>query len=243
VTTGYRWLVPDLHAQRPRPAAMFASVINSAVAGFIGHPRLTQAWGGSMALRADFARQHRLADHLRGALSDDYQMTRLCRAADRRVYFVYQCLVASPVDFTWPQLLEFGRRQYLITRVHDPKLYLKGLGLVTLYLLAWLSCWACLAIGIVDGNPPLIVGAGLVLLAVGVCNHLRAGHRRQAIKAAFGRDMLRYLRHTLRLDRFGTAAVMAVNLTLLLSAGLGRTLTWRSHRYRLRGPQNIQRLS
>ncbi len=35
---------------------------------------------------------------------------------------------------------------------------------------------------------------------------------------------------------------MAVNLVLLLSAAVGNTLTWRTNRYRLNGPQAIQKL-
>ena len=126
VTTGYRWLFPQLRAQRPKLGGVLASVINSGVATMLGHAGLTQAWGGSMAVRADFAIEHDLLGHLRGALSDDYQMTRMCRRSGRRVYFVHRCLVASPVDMSVPELFHFARRQYTITRVHDPKAVLEG---------------------------------------------------------------------------------------------------------------------
>ena len=229
VTTGYRWLVPELRAQRPRLPAAIVSVINSAVACLIAHPRLTQAWGGSMAVRADFARQQGLAEnYLRGALSDDYQMTRMCRDAGRRVYFVTNCLVASPVNFSWRQLLEFGRRQYLITRRHDPTLYLKSIGIVSLYLLGWATAWAALIYSLLSFELGLGIVAAVALLTVAVCNGLRAGYRRRAIATVFGKDQLRFMRHTLWLDRWGTALVMAVNLTLLLSAAVGRTITWRT---------------
>jgi cellulose synthase/poly-beta-1,6-N-acetylglucosamine synthase-like glycosyltransferase len=242
VTTGYRWLIPELRAQRPRPASAFASVINSGVASFIGHEDLTQAWGGSMALRAEFAHAQQLKDHLRGALSDDYQVTRLCRAADKRVYFVPDCLVASPVHFSWSQLFEFGRRQYLITRLHDPVLYRKALALVAGYVVANLSAIGVLLFALFTGRWVLLGLAAGALIAVGITNQVRAAYRRQAVATAFGRDMLRYLRHTLWLDRYATLPVMAVNLTLLLSAAVGETLTWRGHRYRLQGPQQVQRL-
>lgn len=243
VTTGYRWLMPELRAQRPRPASMFASVINSAVAMFIGHGDLTQAWGGSMAIRADFARQHDLPSYFRGAISDDYQITQLCRDAGKEVYFVPHCLVPSPINFTWAQLLEFGRRQYLITRVHDPVLYRKAVLVSSLYVAGFVSAWITLIYTLLFATEiGITILAGLTLLNVSICNQLRAGYRRQAVVAAFGSDHLRYLRYTLRLDQWATAAVMAVNLTLLLSAALGNTLTWRTNRYRLEGSQSIQKI-
>ncbi|MEO1237912.1 MAG: glycosyltransferase family 2 protein, partial [Planctomycetota bacterium] len=243
VTTGYRWLMPELRAQRPHPAAMCASVINSAVAMFIGHDDLTQAWGGSMAVRADFARRHDLPGYFRGALSDDYQMTRLCRDAGRRVYFVHRCLVPSPVQMNWRGLFEFGRRQYLITRLHDPALYRKALGFIGLYVAGFLTSIVSLAVAIVIGQTAVAVIAAVALLVVAAADQARAAYRRAAVAQAFGHDQLRYLRHTLRLDRFGTPLVMAVNLALLVSAAFGQTLAWRGHRYRLDGPQSVRKLA
>ena len=46
-----------------------------------------------------------------------------------------------------------------------------------------------------------------------------------------------------RLDRFGTLACMAVNLALLLSAAVGKHITWRGIRYRLDGPHDTVRLN
>lgn len=241
-TTGYRWLMPELRAQRPRPASMCASVINSAVAMFIGHDDLTQAWGGSMAVRSEFARQHHLADYFRGAISDDYQVTRLCRDAGKEVYFVPHCLVPSPINFNWRELFEFGRRQYLITRVHDPVIYRKAVAVTGLYLAGFLTAWAAFLTTLFTGPTAIVFFAGVALVVVFVANQVRARYRRLVIAAAFGSDHLRYLRHTLRLDQWGTAAVMAVNLALLLSASVGQTLTWRNNRYRLLGPQSIQKL-
>lgn len=243
VTTGYRWLMPELRAQRPRAASMFASVINSAVAVFIGHDDLTQAWGGSMAIRADFARQHKLAEnYLQGALSDDYQMTRLCRDADRRVYFVHQCLVPSAINFNWRELFEFGRRQYLITRLHDAAIYNKALLVISLYIAGFVSVWIGLIASLPTGETLITVLALLAIVTVAIANQFRAMYRRRAIASAFGPDQLRYLRHTIRLDQWGTIAVMTVNLALLLSAAFGNTLTWRTNRYRLDGPQKIQKI-
>ena len=240
VATGYRWLIPQLRAQRPRWGSVLASVINGGVATFIGHGKLTQAWGGSMALRTDFARQHGLRDRLSGALSDDYQITRMCRDAGHRVYFLHHCLVPSTVDLTFRGLLEFGRRQYLITRVHDPVLYFKAVGITAFYLFACTSAWIGGALAWWFGYPDVALAAAAALIAVGVANQTKATQRRRAIRLAFGPTMLHHLRRTLLVDRLGTFPVNAVNLVLLLSALSSRQITWRGIRYTLHGPQRIE---
>jgi len=242
VTTGYRWLLPELRAQRPHPASMFASVINSSVAMCIAHGNFTQAWGGSMAVRAAFAKEHDLAGYLRGSLSDDYQMTRMARDAGRRVYFVPQCLVPSPIAMNWAELFEFGRRQYLITRVHDPKLYAKAVAVIGLYVVGFITAWAALLTTLFTGPERLFYASAAAILVVGIANQMRATYRRRAIANAFGKEHLRYLRHTLLLDRYATWLVMLINLKMLLSAAIGRTMTWRGKRYRLHTPQHIERL-
>jgi len=239
VSTGYRWLIPQLRAQRPRWGSVFASVINSAVATFIGHGSLTQAWGGSMAMRAGLVREAGLADRLRGALSDDYQVTRLCREHGRRVHFVHHCLVPSGIDLTLRGLTEFGRRQYLITRVHDPILYAKALALTAGYLFAVLSAWIGGIAAASTGYPGVAACAALALVFVFTANLYRATLRRRAVSAAFGPTMAHHLRRTLAVDRYCTTLVTAVNFVLLLSALSSRRLTWRGIDYELRGPQDV----
>ncbi len=239
VTTGYRWLIPQLRAQRPRWGSVFASVINSGVATFIGHGSLTQAWGGSMAIRADFLRQAGLADRFRGALSDDYQITRLCHDHERRVHFIHHCLVPSGIDLTLGDLFEFGRRQYLITRVHDTKLYAMALALSGGYLLAVGAAWIGGAVAWCTGHLGIAAFAVFALVFVGVANQYRATLRHRAVRAAFGPTMAHHLRHTMMVDRFGTTLVSAVNFLLLLSALSSRRMTWRGIDYVLKGPQDV----
>ena len=240
VTTGYRWLIPQLRAQRPRWGSVFASIINSGVATFIGHGSLTQAWGGSMAMRAGFLREAGLADHFRGALSDDYQVTRLCREHGRRVSFVHHCLVPSGIDLSMGPLFEFGRRQYLITRVHDPLLYVKAVCLAGGYLLAVAGAWVGGVLAWYTGYTGVALCAAGAIGFVFVANQYRATLRRRAVSAAFGPTMAHHLRRTLAVDRLGTTLVAAVNLLLLLTALSSRRITWRGVNYELRGPQDVR---
>ncbi len=115
-TTGYRWFVPAA----PNAATLAASAINAAVAQFLGNSLFNQAWGGSMAIRGEEFHRLGLREIWSETLSDDLSLSRAVRRAGLRIMFVPECLVASFESFTWPRLCEFGRRQFLITRVYAP---------------------------------------------------------------------------------------------------------------------------
>ena len=244
VTTGYRWMVP---ARGPvshfKLGSRFASVINSSIACFAAHDKFSFAWGGSMAMLARTAREGDLHGHWRGALSDDFQVTLMARKLGRRIYYLPECIVESPIDMRFADLAEFARRQYLITRVHSPAIYYKGTLVVLLYLLATLAAWSAATSGIALQNWVLAVPAGLTVVYVAVLNQIRAGYRRQAIRELFGSGTYQRLHSALLLDRFGTTAVFAVNAALLLSAITGNTIAWRGKRYRMDGPNQVARLA
>ncbi len=109
VTTGFRWLVPQPPPGQTRTpfSAKIASILNSSTTGYIRRDRFTHAWGGSMAMRTSTARQADLIGRWRGAISDDYQVTRMCRDLSRRVYFVPECFVASPGRLRHSRAVQF----------------------------------------------------------------------------------------------------------------------------------------
>lgn len=241
VTTGFRWLVPE-----PPPGqtvtpffAKIASVLNSSTTGFIRRDAFTHAWGGSMAMRAETAKQGDLLGKWRGAISDDYQVTRMCRDMGRRVYFVPECLVTSPVDYDLAGLCDFAYRQYVITRIHAPGVFFAALFINALYFLGMASTITL---------PILRPSRDHTLLALGVfalvflANQMRASYRRRVIHHTLGPDIVEQLKPTLTLERWATPLWLGINLLLLLRATVGKTITWRSIRYRIAGPQKIQRL-
>ncbi|MDX1681644.1 MAG: glycosyltransferase family 2 protein [Phycisphaeraceae bacterium] len=243
MTTGYRWLVPDVQTPS-RFWSSIASVINSSVACSYRQYRYSQAWGGAMALRVETAREGDLAGWLEGALTDDYQFTRMCRALDQRVYFVPRALVATPVTFDRPGFWRFARRQYMITRVYNFRLWLTALGLLVSWLMALASVvGVMIAVGMGHLSTAWAAAAGGVALAVAVMNQLRSMYRRRVIVRAFGREMLESLTTTLRLDRWVTPLWMAIHAAIVLSSAVGKTVRWRGMAYRVEGPQTVERVA
>ncbi len=230
-TTGYRWLVPT----DDRLPSRLASAINAQVATLLGPNRRNHAWGGSMALKRSTMQQVDLVGHWRGAISDDYQFTRAIKATGRRLYFLMRCLVASPASFIWGRLFEFGRRQYLITRVHAPGIWLIGLLGTSLYLAGLVSVVVAMC-GHFRGAGWAVVTVLVVMLS----DLMRAGRRAAVVREVFDEEVAGQLRGALRLERYATALIMAVHWLIIVSSAMGRTVQWAGVRYRLRGRQSVE---
>jgi len=246
VTTGYRWLVPRPGPGQTRPSiwSHLASILNSSAAMFYARRAYSHAWGGSMAMLAGTAREGDLRGLWRGALSDDYQATRLAKQLGRQVYFVPTCLVASPVSLPADTFFNFARRQYIITRTHMPQLYWIALGFQALYVLGGASAWAA-AVGLafVDvGGLWHWWGPAAVIGAVLVANQIRAAFRRRVLRLRFDRRVTDPLVPTRWIDGTLTGVWSAVHLAAILTALTSRTIVWRGIGYRIDGPQSIRRL-
>lgn len=236
-TTGYRWFVPTTH----NLATLALSAINAAVAQFLGNSLFNQAWGGSMAIRAADFRRLGLPKIWSETLSDDLSLSRAVRRAGLRITFVPECLVASFESTTWGRLYEFGRRQFLITRVYTPGAWCLGflsslisvLGLwggavAAIYAAATHAQHAALYAAV-----PLVFFAGQLTRAVLrqiSAMRVLSEHLPQLWPAAMG-------------DVFGCWLWSVVLFTLILSSAVGRTIRWRGIRYRLAGPTDIRILN
>lgn len=243
VATGYRWFVPN----RNNLASLALSAINAKVAQFLGNTRFNQAWGGSMAIRVDVFRRLGIDKIWPKALSDDLSVSTAVKRAGMKVAFVPACLVASYESTTWPELFEFGRRQFLITRVYAPRTWWFGL-LSTLYSV--LGLWATAAVAIYAA----IIGHEHVNLFASVpivfyANQLGRAAMRQAMAYHVLRDAYRVSRgtqHAARSTRYAIAAdVLAcwlwslLLLLFIISSAFGRTIRWRGIRYKLLSPTKI----
>ncbi len=237
LATGYRWFVP----LQNNLASLGLSAINGAIAQFLGNSPLNHAWGGSMAVRrADFRRLN-VAETWSSSLSDDLSLSLAVKRAGMRIAFVPQCLVASFESTTWPQLYEFARRQFLITRVYTPGAwwlgFLSSLGSVV-------GFWGSLALAVhaaaiharhlpLYGFVPAFFFAGQLLRAV----------LRQLVAARMLREHLARLFPAAVADVLGGWFWSLVLFTMLLSSAFGRTIRWRGIRYRLDSPTQTTVLS
>jgi cellulose synthase/poly-beta-1,6-N-acetylglucosamine synthase-like glycosyltransferase len=133
-STGYRYYVPVTD----HPANKIVSVLNAQVAALLGPYRRTFAWGGSMAIRRKDFYGWGLHDLWQHALSDDFVLSWCVKVkAKTWIHFVPNCLVASEANFNWASLFEFAVRQYRITKVCAPWIWLTALGGALLYLAAF----------------------------------------------------------------------------------------------------------
>ena len=243
VVTGYRWLIPS--KQSTGIWSHLASVINSSAACMAGgREALNQVWGGSMAVLAETAIRGGLQSRLRGALTEDYQFTRMCRDLKMRVYFPNRLLIGSPIAMNRKGFFNFAYRQYVLTRVYAPKLFVAVLLLLGLYVVGTIVAWRLLIEACWNGEiiarwlPP-----ALAIAAVFIANQMRSTWRRRVVAKALGPKALADLTPAMRLDRWATTVWMTLHWLLVLRACFGRTLKWRGITYRLNAPQSVKRLS
>jgi cellulose synthase/poly-beta-1,6-N-acetylglucosamine synthase-like glycosyltransferase len=230
VTTGYRWFVPLDNNM----ATLAMSAINGAVAQFLGNSPFNHAWGGSMAVRIEDFRRLGIPDVWSNTLSDDLSLSRAVKRAGMKVTYVPECLVASFESTTWPKLCEFGRRQFLITRVYAPGTWWIGL-LSSLGSVAGFWGGAVMAVHAARHH------ADHVLLCVAIPCFFLAGQLiravlRQLTAGQVLREHLPQLLPAAVADILGCWLWSIVLLASMLSSAFGRTIRWRGIRYKLISP-------
>jgi len=230
VASGYRWFVP----KQNNPASLALSAINAKVAQLLGNTRFNQAWGGSMAIRAEDFRRLGLDKIWPNVLSDDLSLSRAVKKAGMKVAFVPACLAASHTATTWRGLLEFGRRQFLITRVNAPGTWWFGL-LSSLYSI--LGLWGGAGLAIYTANTAhehLSLFAAVP--AAFFITQLGQAILRQRMISKLLREYLQQMRPAVAADILGFWLWSLLLLLLIISSTFGRTIRWRGVRYKLLGP-------
>jgi len=237
VASGYRWFVP----QKNNVATLALSAVNAKIAQLLGNTIFNQAWGGSMAVRVDVFRQLGIDKIWANSLSDDLSLSTAVKKAGLKVIFVPACLVASYESTTWRQLFEFGRRQFLITRVNAPKTWWFGL-FSSLYSILGLWAGAALAIyaaGIADKNLPLFAAVPILFFT---SQFIRAVLRQKMADKLFKyerratSDERRTMRPACAADILFFWVWSFLLLFFIISSVFGRTIRWRQIRYKLLGP-------
>ena len=229
-STGYRWFVPSEN----NLASLALSAINGKIAQLLGDTIFNQAWGGSMAIRAETFRRVKLDEIWQKAISDDLCLSYAVKKAHKKIIFVPGCLVASYEKTTWLKLFEFARRQFLITRVTIPGTWWFGF-LSSVYSLAGLWAGAALAIySASTGKAHLLLYAAvpIVFLIGQICRSIL---RQKMITRLLCEDA-----HTMKpamvADILGNCIWSWLLFGCIVASAFGRTITWRGIRYKLLGP-------
>ena len=235
-SSGYRWLVP----QRNNLATLAASAINAKVAQLLGNTIFNQAWGGSMAINVETFKKIGLDKIWENAVSDDLSLSYAVKRAGMKLAFVPACLVATYETFNWQQLFEFGRRQFLITRVYRPPVWLFAL-LGNLYLI--LGLWGGLILAIYA----IATGTGHTILFTAVPAVFFAGQLTRAlIRQAMIRKLLKEDRAKLKwaaaADILGCWLWSVVTLILIIISARGQVIYWRGIKYKIQSPLQTIRL-
>ena len=229
--TGYRWFLPAGGGL----AAHLRSVWNASIASALGEDgRRNFCWGGSTAIRRETFERLKVRDEWRGALSDDFALTRLLGRAGLPVKFVPACLTATHDGCAWRELFEFTTRQLKITRVYAPRLWRIVLVSNLLFSLVFFGGLALALARLLAGRSygaPLALVAALFVL--GSCKSLL---RLRAVSLPLdgegagprARDWLAHI--------FLWPLASALFAANALAAALSRRIDWRGISYELRSP-------
>jgi cellulose synthase/poly-beta-1,6-N-acetylglucosamine synthase-like glycosyltransferase len=227
------------------PAGDFLSGLQSAwnapAVTYMGEWSRNFCWGGGTAIRRATFGEVDARRYWAGCVSDDYMLTKALRAARRRIVFVPQCLVTTHHATTWAKLVEWTRRQLLITRVYEPKLWWPGLGVHVFYCGVFVYGVALAAWLLPQGwkSSLLIL---LTLLGISALSVAKGAYRLAAVLLVMP-EHAEQLRRTWWSPTLQAAlAPFLMALSFLLSAG-SRRMQWRGVRYELRSPWETRVIS
>jgi cellulose synthase/poly-beta-1,6-N-acetylglucosamine synthase-like glycosyltransferase len=228
-TTGYRWYVPTHN----NFATLALVAINAKITQLLGNTPFNQAWGGSMAIKAETFRELGIDKIWQKAVSDDFSLTVAVKKGHKKVEFVPDCIVPTYESTTWSRFFEFGRRQFIITKVAAPKMWLLAL---FSSLCSVFGLWGGLAMAVFAISNHYHV---LLFIAVPVLFFTAQLFRavlRQKIAAKVLADDWPRLKVSALADVLLFWLWSLLLLFLILSSAFGRTITWRGIRYKLLGP-------
>jgi len=235
--SGYRWFVP----QKNNLATLALSAINAKVAQLLGNIRFNQIWGGSMAITVENFRKLKMDQIWENALSDDLSLSYAIKKAGLQVDFAPGCLVASYESTNWKDLFEFGRRQYLITRVTMPTTWLFAF-ICALNSIA--SLWGTMALALYAAS----INAEHMLLFTSVpcivfASQMTRAVLRQRMIAKVLKDDKQNMKAAFIADTLFFWAWTPLMFILILSSAFGRVICWRGVYYKLLGPTETIKLT
>ena len=219
-TTGYRWFTPR------RPGwALLRSVWDAVAAGTLGPGDNRFAWGGAMAIHKEMFFQTRVPEHWKNAISDDYALSNAVHQAGLAIAYAPGALVPCLESITGRRLLAWMRRQMMITRAYNPRIWWPGLIAHVIY------CGAMVAAG-------FAIARGHRLAALALAAQLAPGMLKGWLRMHHARHVLpEYARWFRRWGWVHVAAVPVATWLWLMALGssaFGHTIHWRGYRYNLK---------
>ena len=187
-----------------------------------------------MAIKGQTFRELGMETIWQKAVSDDLSLSCAVKDAHRKVEFAPGCLVATYESTSWAKLFEFGRRQFVITKVAAPQTWTFGL-ISSVYSVFGLWGGAFLAIYAASRNNPHVwlFTAVPVLFFAG---QLARALLRQSMARKVFSDYWAELKVAAIVDIALFWLWSPLMLVLILSSAFGRTIRWRGIRYKLLSP-------
>lgn len=229
-TTGYRWFV----AREGGFASHLLSVWNAAIASALGaRADKNFCWGGSTAIRRETFQKLRVAERWKGAVSDDFTITRVLHEASLPIKFVPHCLTPSFHRARARELIEFTTRQLKITRAYAAPLWRSVLIGSMIFVTTFYGGIALLiahaSLGLPFARPLLLL---LILFAMGAAkSHLRL----KAVGLVINDEAMRRTATTVA-HLFLWPSASLLFLYNALAAATSRRITWRGITYELKSP-------
>jgi len=194
--------------------------------------RWNLCWGGSIAISRAALDRIDLPGCWDRAVLDDIVLTRAARRAGIVPHAPHHTLVPSPVRHDFRSLIEFGRRQYLLVRVHAPWHW--ALAGVTLGLPVAAGVAALIAA--LQGNRLAWFCLALAL----VLQQVRASLRVQVAQLVLPGEQAAQSAALVRRDRWKLPLAHLLHLAVWLASAFGREMVWGGQRYRLLGPARVE---
>jgi ceramide glucosyltransferase len=227
--TTYRWTLPD----RGGFWSALGAAWDASIVTMLGDHAHNFCWGGGTAIRRSVFETTNIIEYWKGALSDDWAITRALQSAGRQIVFVPESLTPTPRDMTLRSLIEFTNRQITITRVYSPSTWTVGAISHVVYCAALLLGALSIADAITSGEQWLQVSllmCVLMLLAAAkgvlrwvAVNELLPTWKPQLVKYAWAWTLLAPV----------APFVFAINFAV---SAFRRRITWRGVSYELISP-------
>lgn len=231
-TTGVRWFSPD----KSNPGSCVRMLWNTGAIPQMA--RFEIPWGGSLAMRADFVREARLADRWSRMIFEDTDLQTVLNEHGRRLVFVPRATMVNTEKTSLRNSFRYIRRQMLNARMYHPRwlrIFLFGIASSLLpLLLTVLAIWSLRTsetiVFQIAGGATAVYLLGMAVLAVCVERIVTAPRRRDGHSCTL---------KVLKALQYG-GLTQLIYFTCLLLVIRQRQIDWRGIEYSCnRDPFNI----